>query len=90
MTSVTTLDARPADLLAGDHPIDIHASAEQPDVVLACGGSGGMPSENDQYVGLQARNSSAHSDIAWLHRNQDGTTTVALMLAHGLAGTEGS
>ena len=90
MTSITTLDATLADLLAGDDAIDIHASAEQPDVVLACGGIGGTPNGDDLYVGLQARNSSAHSGIAWLHQNPDGTTTVTLMLAHGLAGTNGS
>ena len=90
MTSVTTLDATLADLLAGGHAIDIHASAEQPDVVLACGGIGGTPSGDDLYIGLRAQNSSAHAGIAWLHQNQDGTTTVTLMLAHGLAGAEGS
>ncbi len=88
MTSETKLNVALSDLLAGDHTIDIHADAEQTQIILACGAIGGTPRGDDLYVGLQAQSGSGHAGIAWLHQNEDGTTTVTLFLAHGLAGTE--
>ncbi len=70
------------DILAAEHAINIHLSAEQLDVYVACGAIGGAPDANgDLFIGLQAQNDSGVSGIAWLHDNGNGaSTTVTLVL----------
>lgn len=85
MTSTTTLDLSLSDLLTGEQALDVHVDGEEARAVLACGKIGGTPSESDLYIGLQEQNSSAHAGIAWLRDNGDETTTVTILLAHGLA-----
>jgi hypothetical protein len=85
MTSTTTLDLTLSDLLADEHAVDVHVDGEEAGAVLACGKIGGTPSGRDLSIGLQEQNGSAHAGIAQLHDNGDGTTTVTIFLAHGLA-----
>jgi len=73
-------------ILAAEHAINIHLSAEQLDVYVACGAIGGAPDANgDLFIGLQEQNDSGVSGIAWLHDNGDGaSTTVTLVLGMDL------
>ena len=88
MTSTTPLDLPLSDLLTGEYAVDVHVDGEETGAVLACGTIGGAPNEGDLYIGLQEQNNSAHVGIAQLHDNGDGTTTVTILLAHGLAASE--
>ena len=91
--SVTTLTDPPlalADLLSADHAINVHLSAEEIGVYIACGAIGGTPDEQGNlFIGLAELNGSGYSGTAWLHDNGDGTTTVTVFLAAGLSGTTG-
>ncbi len=83
--STTTLDIGLSDILASEHAINVHESAENIQNYIACGAIGGQMGD-DIFVGLMERNNSGFSGIAWLHANEDNTTTVTVFLAHGLTG----
>ncbi|MDP9354797.1 MAG: hypothetical protein M3R02_05860 [Chloroflexota bacterium] len=83
--STTTLDIALTDILAAEHAINVHESAENIQNYIACGAIGGMAGD-DVFVGLSEVNNSGFSGIAWLHANEDNTTTVTVFLAQGLAG----
>lgn len=79
--SVTTIEVALADVLAGDHTIVVHESADEIQNYVACGDIGGtMLGESDLPIGLGELNDSGISGIAWLHDNGDGTTDVTLLL----------
>lgn len=87
MMSVTTVQADLTTILSAQHAINLHQSAEAIDVYIACGDIGGTPDAgNNLVVGLAERNASGFSGVAWLHGNDDGTTTVTIFLAQGLSG----
>ena len=87
MMSVTTVDADLATILSAEHAINLHESAEAIDVYIACGDIGGMPDAgNNLVIGLAEQNDSGYSGVAWLHGNDDATTTVTIFLAQGLSG----
>lgn len=81
-----TLDA----LLAADHAINVHLSAEEIGTYLACGEIGGVVDLNGQLVlGLREMSSSGYTGIAFLFPNADGVSTdVSVFIApvHGAAG----
>lgn len=84
MASVTTVPLALADIVAGNHSINFHESAENIQNYIACGAIGGaMLGANDLPVGLGELNGSGYSGVAWLHDNGDGTTTVYVFLTHG-------
>ncbi len=83
--STTTLDIGLSDILASEHAINVHESAENIQNYIACGAIGGMMAD-DIFVGLSEVNNSGFSGIAWLHANEDNTTTVTVFLAQGLTG----
>lgn len=83
--STTTLDIALADILAAEHAINVHESAANITNYIACGAITGMMGD-DVFVGLSEMNNSGFSGIAWLHANEDNTTTVTVFLAQGLAG----
>lgn len=85
--STTNVPLPLADILAAEHAINVHLSAEEIDVYIACGAIGGIPDANgDLFIGLRELNDSSVSGIAWLHDNGDGaSTTVTLVLASRLS-----
>ena len=75
--SNTTVDMALPDILAAEHSINVHESADAIDVYIACGDLGGpVMLGTDLAIGLAELNESGHAGVAWLHDNGDGTTTV--------------
>lgn len=79
--SVTTVQAPLADLVAADHAIVVHESAENIGNYVLCGDIGGpMFGESILTFGLGELNDSGASGIAILTDNGDGTTSVQLVV----------
>ena len=76
--------------------INVHESPQNPGRYGACGDIGGVVrpgqagSGGDLLIGLSERNGSGITGIAWLHDNGNGSTTVLVFVARGLAGGAGS
>jgi len=82
-SSVTTVEAALADIVASEHAINVHESQENIGNYIACGAVGGtMMGESDLAIGLGEQNDSGYSGVAWLHDNGDGTTTVSVFLTN--------
>jgi len=82
--SVTTVKSSLADIVAGEHAIVVHESAENIQNYIACGDVGGaMLGASDLPIGLAPLNDSGYSGVAWLHDNGDGTTAVSVFLTEG-------
>jgi hypothetical protein len=79
--SITTVPLALADIVAGQHAINVHASADDLSTYIACGDIGGITiGASDLPIGLGELNDSGASGVAWLHDNGDGTTTVSVFL----------
>ena len=79
--SVTTVPLALADIVAGQHAINVHASADDLGTYIACGDIGGITiGASDLPIGLGELNDSGASGVAWLHDNGDGTTTVSVFI----------
>jgi len=79
--SITTVPLALADIVAGQHAINVHASADDLGTYIACGDIGGTTiGASDLPIGLGELNDSGASGVAWLHDNGDGTTTVSVFL----------
>jgi plastocyanin len=79
--SVTTVPLALADIVAGQHAINVHASADDLATYIACGDIGGTTiGASDLPIGLGELNDSGASGVAWLHDNGDGTTTVSVFI----------
>jgi plastocyanin len=78
-TSMTVVDMPLQEIIDGGHAINVHLSAEEIDVYIACGDIGGVVTmdegeeENELIIGLGELNESGHTGIAWL--GADGDTT---------------
>lgn len=82
--SSTVVESALADIVAGEHAINVHESADAMDVYIACGDIGGpMLGDADLAIGLAEQNASGHHGVAWLHDNGDGTTRVDVILIEG-------
>jgi hypothetical protein len=87
LSSITTVDLAMADILAADHALNVHESAEDIGTYVACGDIGGaMLGEADILFGLAPMNNSGLSGVASLHDNGDGTTTVYVYLTQAGGG----
>lgn len=87
LSSVTIVDMALADILAGDHAINVHESAENISNYIACGDIGGaMLGETSLLFGIAPLNDSGFSGIGSLFDNEDGTTTVYVYLVQEGAG----
>jgi hypothetical protein len=71
--SDSTADISLDDLLAEPHSIAIRASAEETDVVLACGSIGGLVQDDELYIALAPQDDSGFYGIAKLSKDDDGT-----------------
>lgn len=74
-----TLDA----ILAADHVINVHMSADEVDTYIACGEIGGVLDANGALViGLAEQDGSGYEGIAFLAPNADGVSTdVSVFIA---------
>jgi hypothetical protein len=87
--SVTTVNASLETILATDHSINVHESAENIQNYIACGEIGGTAdSDGNLFIGLSEVNDSGHTGVAWLQANGE-QTIVTIFLAEGLAGEDG-
>lgn len=71
--SETKVDMKLDDMLSEAHAINVHLSAEQPNVYIACGDIGGSVIDDDLYIGLLPLNDSGYTGVAKLHRDGDKT-----------------
>ncbi len=77
---LSTVDAPLADILAADHSIMVHQSADELETILACGSIGGHDVDGRFLVGISPVADSGYAGIAWLTDNGDGTTGVEVTL----------
>lgn len=81
MASITIVDTAMADILAGEHAINVHESADAMGNYIACGSVNAMMwDETSVLFGIAPQNDSGVSGIGSLYDNGDGTTTVFIYL----------
>ena len=87
--STTSVDASLEDILAAEHAINVHLSAEEIGTYIACGDITGQPTDGQLEIALEEQNDSGYEGTARLTDTGDGTTTVDIMLVRGggMAGT---
>jgi plastocyanin len=87
--STTEVEASLDDILAAEHAINVHESAENIQNYIACGDLTGPATDGELRVELQELNASGYTGEAHLVDNGDGTTTVTvtLMTTGDAAGT---
>jgi hypothetical protein len=78
--STTQVEATLDDILAAEHAINVHESAENIDVYIACGDLTGTPTNGELHIQLQELSESGFAGEAHLVDNGDGTTTVTVTL----------
>ena len=84
-TSYTVVEVPLQEIIDGGHAINVHLSADEIDVYIACGDIGGVVTmdegeeENELIIGLGELNDSGHTGIAWLAAEGD-TTRVRVSL----------
>jgi hypothetical protein len=88
--STTSVEASLEDLLAAEHAINVHLSAEEIDVYIACGDITGTPDGDQLQIALEELNDSGYQGMAWLIDNGDGTVTVNAMLMPSDGGMMGT
>ncbi|MGC4191188.1 MAG: hypothetical protein QM589_08475 [Thermomicrobiales bacterium] len=71
--SKTDVDMKLDDMLSEAHAINVHLSAEQPEVYIACGDIDGTVIDDDLYIGLAPLNDSGYYGVAKLHKDGDKT-----------------
>ncbi|MEX1295412.1 MAG: hypothetical protein AB1Z67_04490 [Candidatus Limnocylindrales bacterium] len=79
--SLSTVELTLEDILAADHAINVHQSADDMGTYIACGNIGGHDVDGSFLVGLGAVGDSGYSGIAWLTDNGDGTTDVQVAIS---------
>ena len=84
---LSTVDLPLEAILAADHSIMVHQSADDLGTILACGSIGGHDVDGRFLVGISPWDGSGYAGIAWLTDNGDGTTDVEVTLLQ--TGAEG-
>ena len=83
--ATTEVDLALEDIIAGGHAINVHESAENIAVDVACGNIVGLPDEQGNlFIGLGELNDSGLRGVAWLLSDGD-QTTVTVFLARDAA-----
>lgn len=85
--SKTDVDMSLDDMLAESHAINVHKSAEEPMVYIACGDIGGTVIDDELDIGLAPLNNSGFYGVAVLKKDGD-KTTVEIYLVEPTAGSE--
>ena len=82
-TSINVVDMPLQELIDGDYAINVHKSADEIDVYIACGDIGGVlipdadePGRMHLIIGLGELNNSGHVGTAWLGSDGDQTQVV--------------
>lgn len=88
--STSQVDATLDDLLAADHAINLHESADNIQNYIACGDLAGTASDGELRVELQELNGSGYTGEVHLVDNGDGTTTVTVRLMRSSANGAGT
>ena len=78
--SVTAVELPLDAILAADHAINVHQSADDMATYIACGNIGGHLVQGSFVVGLGPVGASGYSGIAWLTDLGDGTTEVRVAI----------
>ncbi len=79
-SSITTVDVALDDILAAEHAINVHESAENIGNYIACGDVAGTATDGMLMIELLELNASGYMGQAMLMDNGDGTTDVTIML----------
>jgi hypothetical protein len=84
-SSVTVVDMPLQEIIDGEHAINVHLSAEETDVYIACGDIGGTLETDEDgrtylFMGLAEQNDSGHTGIAWLGDDGEETEVVISLL----------
>jgi plastocyanin len=74
--STTTVEVSLDDLVGEDYAINVHKSAEEADVYIACGNIGGYMVGDDLVIGLGEQNDSGYSGVAILAPDGDSTVVT--------------
>lgn len=75
--SFSTVELPLEDILAGDHAVNVHESADNIDNYIACGNIGGVVDSNGSLViGLYQQNDSGYAGIAVLTPNAENPSTT--------------
>ncbi len=88
--STTNVEAALDDILAAEHAINVHLSAEEIDIYIACGDITGTADGSQLQIELQELNDSGYHGMAMLMDNGDGTTTVDAVLMQSEGGMMGT
>jgi len=78
--SVTTVEVALDDILAAEHAINVHLSAEEIGTYIACGDITGEPADGMLDVDLEELNGSGYTGQATLVDNDGETTTVTVTI----------
>jgi len=78
--STSTVDVALDDILAAEHAINVHESAENIGNYIACGDVAGTATDGMLMIELLELNASGYMGQAMLMDNGDGTTDVTIML----------
>lgn len=78
--STTEVEASLDDILAEEHAINVHNSADDMGTYIACGEITGEPTDGELTIEINELNGSGFSGGAILTDNGDGTTTVVVTL----------
>lgn len=90
-SSFTTVPLTIDEMLASDHSLNVHMSADQMNVYIACGDIGGvLTPEGALIIGLAEQNNSGYTGIAYLSPGADGASTdVSVFIAPVVGGGRG-
>jgi uncharacterized cupredoxin-like copper-binding protein len=90
-SSFTTIPMTIDAILASDHSLNVHMSADQIDVYIACGDIGGvLTPEGALIIGLAEQSNSGYTGIAYLSPGADGASTdVSVFIAPVIGGGRG-
>ena len=91
VSSITTVDMPLQAIIDGGHAINVHQSAEEIDVYIACGDIGGAVATSEDgrdslFIGLGELNDSGYTGVAWL--GADGEQTDVSIVLTQIATTE--
>lgn len=90
LESTSTVEAPLEDILAAEHAINLHMSADNMALYVACGDITGEADNGELVIDLNELNDSGVSGQATLTDNGDGTTTVVIEVHHVSMSMEGT
>jgi plastocyanin len=86
---MTVVEMPLQEIIDGGHAINVHLSADEIDVYIACGDIGGVittdegEGEEELVIGLGELNDSGHTGIAWLGAEGDTTRVLVELIEPG-------